>query len=504
MIDFSRYICQHKTKVFDKNRNTFVYYPCGTCDVCRQKKSAYVAKKVDSQLNISSYCYLITLSYHDDFLPLAKFIYDKDSNMYNIKTICDRFVTNDGETDVTLMSLPVNLSAIELYDRLLSYRSPYANYDELSIPILNYYDVKCFFKRFRFLLDSLYKPTKSDKEEDPEGASRLQEIRDACKFSYFVCAEYGGRYKRPHYHILLYANTPLVMQAFESTNSPSPFAISDKDVYNTLWPFGSVNIQSVEDSKGAGSYVSGYVSLSSSDDDFYSLPAIRARSRHSKNFGKEFLYTFADNLQSYANLSPSDFVKHTEVFKGKNVKLSEVFEVVTEIYKPIPHRETLSDDVLSSIVRYCKNNSYHGFRDFLITTCPAFTSSLEKDLVKRLPHFSSEVFPWVLQKRTSMLYESLFYRFRAVAKCVTRYHSSFANFLHKYDEVYNLINYNRLVDFLNYCNASTILNSGIYPWSLYFTTNHSDIYSSQSLTLARQSMKMQRDRKIHNDKVIHF
>ena len=96
MIDFSRYICSHKTKVFDKVRNTFVYYPCGICEVCRQKKSAYVAKKIDSQINVSSYCYLITLSYHDDFLPLAKFFYDKDSNMYHIKTTCDRFVTPDG------------------------------------------------------------------------------------------------------------------------------------------------------------------------------------------------------------------------------------------------------------------------------------------------------------------------------------------------------------------------------------------------------------------------
>lgn len=503
-MDFSRYICQHKTKVFDKIRNTFVYYPCGVCDVCRQKKSAYVAKKVDSQLNISTYCYLITLSYHDDYLPLAKFVYDKESNMYHIKTCCDRFITNDGETDVTLMSLPVSLSTIELYDKLLSFRSPYANYDELSIPILNYYDVKCFFKRFRKLLDTLYKPSNSLKKEDPESAKRLQEIRDACKFSYFVCAEYGGRYKRPHYHILLYTNTPLVMQTFESANAPSPFAISDKDVYNTLWPFGSCNIQPVEDSKGASSYVSGYVSLSDSNDDFYHLAPIRPRTRHSKNFGKEFLYNFADNLQTYANLSPSDFVEHTEVFKGKNVKLSEVFEVVTELYKPIPHRETLSNDVLSSIVGFCQNNSYHRFRDFLNSTCPAFTHSLEDDLFKRLPHFSADVFPWVLQKRTSMMYESLFYRFRAVAKCVTRYHSSFANFLHKYDEVYNLINYNRLVDFLNYCSVATIRNSGIYPWSFYFSTNVTDIYSSQSLTLARKSMKMQRDRKTHNDKVIHF
>lgn len=503
MIDFSRYICQHKTKVFDKERNIFVYYPCGICDVCRQKKSAYVAKKVDSQLKISTYCYLITLSYHDDFLPLAKFVYDKDSNMYHIKTCCDRFVTPSGETDVTLMSLPVSLSTIEMYDKLLSFRSPYANYDELSIPILNYYDVKCFFKRFRKLLDTLYKPTKSDKKENPEGAQRLQEIRDACKFSYFVCSEYGGRYKRPHYHVLLFANTPLVMQAFESANSSSPFTISDKDVYNSLWPFGSTNIQPIEDSKGAASYVSGYVSLSDSNDDFYSLSPIRPRARHSKNFGKEFLYNFADNLQDFANLSPSDFVEHSELFKGKNVKLSEVFEVVTELYRPIPHRDSLSDDVLSSIIRFCQHNSYHGFREFLTYTCPCFTSSLEKDLVKRLPHFSSTVFPWIFENRSEMMYQSLFYRFRSVAKCVSRYHSSFANFLYKYDEVYNLINYNRLVDFLNYCSVSAQLNS-VYPWSFYFTINNNDIYSSQSLTLARQSMKIQRDRKIHNDKVIHF
>ena len=503
-MDFSRYICQHKTKVFDKTRNTFVYYPCGVCEVCRQQKSAYIAKKVDSQLNISNYCYLITLSYHDDFLPLAKFVYDKESNMYHINTCCDRFITPDGETDVTLMSLPVSLSTIELYDKLLSFRSPYANYDELSIPILNYYDVKCFFKRFRKLLDTLYKPSKSLKEDNPEGAARLQEIRDACKFSYFVCAEYGGRYKRPHYHILLYANTPLVMQTFESANASSPFAISDKDIYNRLWPYGSVNIQPIEDSKGAASYVSGYVSLSGSDDDFYNLSAIRPRTRHSKNFGKEFLYNFADNLQNYANLSPSDFVEHTEIFKGKNVKLSEVFEVVTELYRPVPHRDTLSDDVLSSIIRFCKNNSYHGFREFLNSTCPAFTRSLEDELMKRIPHFSADVFLWILKKRSDMMYESLFYRFRSVSKCVATYHTSIENFLHKYDEVYNLINYNRLVDFLNYCSAATTLNSGIYPWSLYFTNNTNDIYSSQSLTIARKSMKMQRDRKTHNDKVIHF
>ena len=139
--------------------------------------------------------------------------------------------------------------------------------------------------------------------------------------------------------------------------------------------------------------------------------------------------------------------EHTEVFKGKNVKLSEVFEVVTELYRPIPHRETLSDDVISSIVRFCQNNSCHGFRDFLNSTCPVFTFFLEDDLFKRLPHFSSDVFQWVFKKRCDMLYESLFYRFRAVAKCVSTYHTSIENFLHKYDEVYNFINYNRLVDF---------------------------------------------------------
>ena len=503
MIDFSRYICSHKTKVFDKVRNTFVYYPCGICEVCRQKKSAYVAKKIDSQINVSSYCYLITLSYHDDFLPLAKFFYDKDSNMYHIKTTCDRFVTPDGETDVTLMSLPVSLDTISFYDRLLSNRSPYANYDSTSIPILNYYDIKCFFKRFRKLLDSLYKPTQSDKKDDPDGAARLQEIRDACKFKYFVCCEYGGRYKRPHYHILLYSNTPLVMQAFESHNSPAPFAISDQDVYNSLWPFGSINIQSVEDSKGAASYVSGYVSQSYLNDDFYSLAPIRPRSRHSQNFGKEFLYNFDSSLQDFANLSPKDFVRRTEVFKGQNVKISEIFEVVTELYKPIPHRDTLDINVLSSIISFCQRNSYHGFRDFLTSICPAFTHSLESDLFKRLPHFTGDVFQWILHKRAIMMYKSLYYRYRSVAKCVTRYHTSIANFLHKYDEVYSLINYNRLVDFLNFCNV-TMQNYSYYPWSLYFSTNVDDIYSSQSLTLARKSLKIQKDRKTHNDIAIHF
>ena len=101
-------------------------------------------------------------------------------------------------------------------------------------------------------------------------------------------------------------------------------------------------------------------------------------------------------------------------------------------------------------------------------------------------------------------FDNLYYRYRAVVKCIETYHHGNVGFyVRRYDRVISLINYRMLTKSLGTFSA---LHSmfGVYPWSLYYTSNVNDFYVNQSVELCNNSQKIARDRKQHNDKVIRF
>lgn len=477
-----RFLCPHRVKVLDKVLNRFIYVPCGKCSVCRTKRSAYFSKMVSAQISLSKFNYFFTLSYTDDYLPLCKLQHNEEDNCYEIRTICDRFVTPLGETDVCLKRLPVTLESIDYYDILLSRRSPYAHYPTDCVPILNYYDVKLFFKRFRKKLISLnLSPSQT-------------------KFKYFVCGEYGGFYKRPHYHLLLSTDSEHVIKCFESTITTSPFAISKDDVFSTLWKFGSINYKLIEDDgKGTDSYISGYVSGNDFCGDFYENPLIRTKCRHSQNYGKEVLHYFKADLQNFANMSPDSFCEVTTVYKGKEFVPSESYEIISELYKPVPFRDTSSDDVLCLILQYVKYNSKEKFSS-------AIASISWKFYLRCMQQFYYKELPCASLRETyiNRFFDNLYYRYCSVVKCIDTYHHGNVNlFVRKYDRLMSLINYRMLTKSLGTFSALHSMY-GVYPWSLYYTSDVNDFYVNQSVEICSRSQKIAKDRKQHNDKVIRF
>lgn len=128
-------------------------------------------------------------------------------------------------------------------------------YDELSLPILNTenHDIKplasvvesaypCYSDLVDCLDSKIYYPTLW-KQEVVKFIKRLRKSLP-WKFTYWLCGEYGEQKDRPHYHFLLFVDTPkdiilhhddiyaFISEAWKR-GFPSVFPVSDKDIRYT-------------------------------------------------------------------------------------------------------------------------------------------------------------------------------------------------------------------------------------------------------------------------------
>lgn len=260
--------CLHPVRVTNKYTSEVLYVPCGHCYSCIKNKANRDTSLAVNMASHFRYCYFVFLSYLDDFLPYME-MYESNSvsngrNIYRFRSIdrnmritrqhgADR-VINDKEFSIIHSMTPDEYQDIIVkshgrYDsacRCVIYPD-FSQCDNL-VPYCNMADCQLFLKRLRFHISKKYNE----------------------KIYFYAVSEYGPRTYRPHWHLLLFFNSPQLTEVISQYVSSS-------------WSYGHTNCALSRG--GSASYVASYVNSTVCLPSLYvQYKEIRPRSTHSKGF----------------------------------------------------------------------------------------------------------------------------------------------------------------------------------------------------------------------------
>lgn len=327
-----KYICEHPVKVVDDLGN-INYMPCGHCETCLRKK----VNKAYTLLNQVVYNYKHALfihpTYNDVSLPRAEFIFKE--NEIQLVTRCDRVYNQFGETDFILKSFEPSRENIDMIDKYLCKFSHRKNYGK-EIGIINYKDIQDFFKRIR----TYYK----------------RETKRDADFKQFCVCEYGGNYKRPHYHIIFLTNdSDLIDFLYREEN----YYIANEEHnkhYSKFWRFGYTEIQRVEKRGNSASYVSSYVTTAGDDSAILHHSQARPCFRHSAGLWSVSVDPFRPHFDRYASLSFEDLCKEDILINGIPQRFIETLPAVNSLYRKLPCTQSFTAHTLTSFLRDCESD----------------------------------------------------------------------------------------------------------------------------------------------------
>lgn len=259
--------CLHPHKIYNKYSGDVLTVPCGCCEACQLSRSKKMSLLCSLEELDNKYCYFVTLTYSNDYIPLMYPIETKAKGFYHYVSTCERL--NDKGKVITLGSLNKAL----LYKTALNGAVGYASVR----------DAQLFIKRIRKHF------SKIDKYE---------------KVRYYIVAEYGPKHYRPHYHCLLFFNSP-------------QFAQNCLKVVRESWKFGRVDCSL---SRGkVNSYVASYVNSTGVIPEIFASKSCKPFALHSRFFAVGF-YKCAKK-QIYEN----EFNEFMLLRRGINGKYVEFF-----------------------------------------------------------------------------------------------------------------------------------------------------------------------------------
>ena len=230
--------------------------PCGKCCACLNKKRFDNQTKVDLHMQKHRYNLFFTITYSDRYLPTYRVTHVSNSRMV-IEQQTERQLFNDvfmrklcfsykTEEDKRLYELPFQR---KYHPTRKNRRAHVGTHFDLihqrnAFGVLSKRDIQLFLKSIR---------------NETVRKKKLGVLRGDCKFTYYICGEYGPERFRPHYHGII------------STNNES-LAKFLSEALPEIWTMGDLRI---EYSKGssAGNYCAGYV------NSFARLPKILSYKR---------------------------------------------------------------------------------------------------------------------------------------------------------------------------------------------------------------------------------
>jgi hypothetical protein len=230
--------------------------PCGKCYACLNKKRFDNQAKVDLHMQKHKYNLFFTITYSDRYLPTYRVTHVSNSRMV-IEQQTERQLFNDvfmrklcfsykTEEDKRLYELPFQR---KYHPTRKNRRAHVGTHFDLihqrnAFGVLSKRDIQLFLKSIR---------------NETVRKKKLGVLRGDCKFTYYICGEYGPERFRPHYHGII------------STNNES-LAKFLSEALPKIWTMGDLRI---EYSKGssAGNYCAGYV------NSFARLPKILSYKR---------------------------------------------------------------------------------------------------------------------------------------------------------------------------------------------------------------------------------
>lgn len=233
--------CLHPIEIVNAAGN-LLHVPCGKCYACLNKRRFDNQAKVDLHMQKYKYNLFFTATYSDEYLPTYMVTRVSNSRMmieqktqrqlFNdpfMRKLCFEYKTED---DKRLYELPFQR---KYHPTRKNRRAHVGTHFDLihqhdCFGVLSKRDVQLFLKSIR------------------NETVRLQKVgilRGDCKFTYYICGEYGPERFRPHYHGIISTNNEALAK-FLSESLPS------------LWKLGDFRIEYSEGG-ASGNYCAGYV-----------------------------------------------------------------------------------------------------------------------------------------------------------------------------------------------------------------------------------------------------
>lgn len=242
--------------------------PCGKCYACINKRRFDNQAKVALHMQKYKYNLFFTATYSDRYLPTYKVTRVSDSRMV-IEQKTQRQLFNDPflrklcflyktEEDKRLYELPFQR---KYHPARRNRRAHVGTHFDLinqndAFGVLSKRDIQLFLKSIR---------------NETVRKQKNGVLRGDCKFTYYICGEYGPERFRPHYHGIV------------STNDASLAKFLSK-TFPKLWTLGNLRI---EYSKGgdSGNYCAGYVNSFARLPKIFSYKSFRPFVVHSTYYG---------------------------------------------------------------------------------------------------------------------------------------------------------------------------------------------------------------------------
>lgn len=178
--------CLSPKRIINPYTKEVVYAPCRHCAACLNAKGSHWSYRVQLECKKHRYNLFVTLTYDNEHIPYYSLEPIQDENGEHLRYV-SQFEIEKGCYDI--LDIPAFSADIRL------------NHDKYNrkyiIPTFNIKDVQGFFKRLRSKIAYLFKKNNIKDES--------QTLR------YFLCSEYGGKTYRPHYHAILFFDSPTIM-----------------------------------------------------------------------------------------------------------------------------------------------------------------------------------------------------------------------------------------------------------------------------------------------------
>ena len=217
--------CLNPKRVYNATLHKWYNVPCGHCAACVCSKGFRLSQRLGETFGRFSYKYFVTLTFSDEYLPIA--YYDEQTDSFLHPFDCDY---NGVVYSVDSLIVEKSLSNPD-------FKRSFEHYN--GVPVLSHRLAILFKKRLRQNFKKYY------------GKEYL--------FIYIV-GEYGPSTFRPHYHCVLCTNAPVSSDRLEMCVRES-WSVYDKTQQKYISEYGFINFQRVI-SKGVRNYVAQYLNCS--------------------------------------------------------------------------------------------------------------------------------------------------------------------------------------------------------------------------------------------------
>ena len=473
-----KYICPNRKYVYNVYSGTKILADCGHCEVCNRKRNDRYFAVLSSVCEQFKYKLYLTLTYDNDHLPTLK-VAIKDGYIKSFPLSARLY--DDIENRDIFFNL-VNFRDNEENATKVNEFLERVNHDKRMLPntfgIIYYKDVQDYFKRLRKNFFTKYK--------------------EKANFKYFVLCEYGAKYLRPHYHIIIFSDDERVRTFIEERQHESPKAKSK--FINCDWAYGFCDCQRPKEDGMVAAYVSSYVTSNSDSHFIFDDQKLTRQSyKHSVGLCNDFFRYLRDNRTTLQNLSVDDLEKICYIKNGTKISLFDSKHYLSAIFPKPPYVQPRNNEEFHQLYRTFADDSEINFNDYLDSVlCLPFGYDviryLRSDLNIHKPDLSSAEIEALLCNRVRQLRKwANYYNGYLTPYSVLDYPK-----IEKINELYNRFERLRSLTYFSFLQTLCFSSLSLVD------TEVDDSYSKSSFIEAKEKLKKTRIKKLHNNLTIKF